>query len=635
MANKTDKMPWGEAWRINVRAIKLLNSKNRLMFPYVVIKALFGTAFSYASLFVTARLIGELAGERRIEKLIFWAAFQVVSTALFTIINGIMTNAYQVRSVNFWNNMIRIEDEKFMTMDYQDVEDQRVRDLRDQISQNRQWMGWGFSMIQWNFENLVSPVFGVLGAVAMAAGLIINKVPKESPYAFLNNPLVIAGFMVLIFLCAAISPYINGKYTERGASFSEKARYGNRAFSHFGSLRNNPDSMIDYRMYNQNAGFIRYYLTSPEASPWGHTGPVQKDNWGISGLMQIGMVFGEKLLMCVIYLFVCLKALGGAFGLGEVTLYVGAATNLVSGLTSSIVSINSFRINAKFLKDIFEFLDIPNKMYQGTLTTEKRSDIKYNVEFKNVSFKYPNSDRWALKNVSVKFEVGTKLAVVGENGSGKSTFIKLLCRLYDPQEGEILLNGVNIKKYRYDEYIALFSVVFQDFWLMSHQLGQNVAGSCDVDEPRAIKCLEDAGFGERLNELPDKLNTWLFKGFDENGIVLSGGERQKIAIARALYKRAPFIVLDEPTAALDPIAEAEIYRKFDEIVGGRTAIYISHRLSSCRFCREILVFDCGKIIQSGTHDSLISEGGKYKELWEAQAKYYEQMKQSEEDKKYL
>ncbi|MDE6639190.1 MAG: ABC transporter ATP-binding protein/permease [Acetatifactor sp.] len=339
--------------------------------------------------------------------------------------------------------------------------------------------------------------------------------------------------------------------------------------------------------------------------------------------------------MSVIYLFVCLKAWAGAFGIGEVTQYVGAVSRLASGVTGLMQMANELRVNTGFVEKIFEFLDLPNNMYQGSLTTEKRRDREYKVEFQNVSFRYPNSENWALKNVSVSFEVGSKLAVVGENGSGKSTFIKLLCRLYDPQEGEILLNGVNIKKYRYEEYMAIFSVVFQDFCLLSHQLGQNVAGSCDVDETKAAKCLEDAGFGERLGELPDGLNTWLYKDFDEEGIQLSGGERQKIAIARALYKDAPFIILDEPTASLDPIAEAEIYRRFDEIVGDRTAIYISHRLSSCRFCGEILVFEAGSVIQRGNHEELIGTGGKYRELWEAQAKYYEKSKQYEEDKKYL
>ncbi len=632
MAGKSDKLSWREAWSINLRAIKLLNSKNKLMFPYVIAKSFLGSVFGYVSLFVMARLINELAGERRVESLVFWALFQIISAAVFALINGVMYHAYEVKSSLFWLNVRRIEDEKYMSMDYCDVEDQRVRDLRDQIRQNANWAGWGFSRIQWNFEGLVSNFFNVIGAVAMSAGLLIHKVPNDSPYAFMNSPLAILGFFALIVITSAISPIMHAKNIEWNAGISESARFGNRLFSHFGFVRSNPESMADYRMYEQNS-IRKYYFWKDDT--WHVGGVCDKLYKGKGGAASIFVAFGEKLLTCVIYLFVCLKALGGAFGLGEVTQYVGAASKFISSFTWTITLLNNLRVNAKFLKDNFEFLDIPSKMYQGSLTTEKRRDRKYNVEFKDVSFKYPNSDRWALRHVSVKFEIGTKLAVVGENGSGKSTFIKLLCRLYDPQEGEILLNGVDIRKYRYDEYIAIFSVVFQDFWLMSHKLGQNIAGSCEVNEARAVKCLEDAGFGERLKELPNGIETWLGKDFDEDGIIVSGGERQKIAIARALYKDAPFIVLDEPTASLDPIAEAEIYQKFDEIVGDRTAIYISHRLSSCRFCREILVFEDGGIIEQGDHEQLIASGGRYAELWDAQAKYYEKMKQYEADKIYL
>ena len=212
---------------------------------------------------------------------------------------------------------------------------------------------------------------------------------------------------------------------------------------------------------------------------------------------------------------------------------------------------------------------------------------------------------------------------MGENGSGKTTFIKLLCRLYDPQQGQILLNGIDIRKYNYRDYMNIFSVVFQDFRLLSQTIGANVAGSADYDRARAEKALIDAGFGERLETLPKGMDTMLYKNFDDEGVEPSGGEAQKIAIARALYKDAPFIILDEPTAALDPIAEAEIYEKFNEISGDRTAIYISHRLSSCKFCDEIAVFDKGMVIQQGKHEDLLKDpDGKYSELWNAQAQYY-------------
>lgn len=319
----------------------------------------------------------------------------------------------------------------------------------------------------------------------------------------------------------------------------------------------------------------------------------------------------------------CMKALAGAFGLGSVTQYVASTAKVSGGMSGLVSNIGSMRNNTPFLELVFDFLDIPDNMYRGSLTVEKRRDRKYNVEFRNVSFRYPGCDSWALRNVNMKFEIGRRLAVVGMNGSGKTTFIKLLCRLYDPTEGEILLNGIDIRKYNYREYMDIFSVVFQDFGLLSLKLGENVAGRTDYDRARVVDCLEKAGFGARLAKLRDGTETYLYKDYNKNGIDVSGGEAQKIAIARSLYKDAPFIVLDEPTAALDPVAEAEIYSKFDEIAGDKTAIYISHRLSSCKFCDEIAVFDGGSVIQHGSHAELVADTcGKYYELWHAQAQYY-------------
>ena len=229
----------------------------------------------------------------------------------------------------------------------------------------------------------------------------------------------------------------------------------------------------------------------------------------------------------------------------------------------------------------------------------------------------------ALNGVDLKLPTGKINGLLGPNGSGKTTFIKLLCRLYDPTEGTILLNGIDIRKYDYREYISIFSVVFQDFCLPDLPLGENVAAATEYDEALARSCLEKAGFGQRLESLPQGLDTYLGKRLSKDGVDMSGGEEQKIALARAIYKDAPFIVLDEPTAALDPIAEAEIYSSFNDIVEDRTAIYISHRLSSCKFCEDILVFDKGAIVQQGSHELLVADGdGKYHDLWQAQAQYY-------------
>ena len=209
------------------------------------------------------------------------------------------------------------------------------------------------------------------------------------------------------------------------------------------------------------------------------------------------------------------------------------------------------------------------------------------------------------------------------NGSGKTTLIKIITRFYDPTEGEITLNGIDIRKFDYQEYLDLFSVVFQDFKLFSFTIAENVAASTTYDEKKVEEALKLVGFEERLRNMPDGICTYIYKDFAESGVEISGGEAQKIAMARALYKGAPFVILDEPTAALDPISEFDIYTRFDSIVQGRTAIYISHRLSSCRFCDDIVVFHEGRVVQRGNHDELIKDTeGKYYELWSAQAQYY-------------
>ena len=271
----------------------------------------------------------------------------------------------------------------------------------------------------------------------------------------------------------------------------------------------------------------------------------------------------------------------------------------------------------------FEYLDMPSEMHYGKIPTEKRSDNIYDIEFHNVSFKYPGSDEYAIKNLSFRFKVGERVAVVGMNGSGKTTMIKLLCRLYDPTEGYITLNGIDITKYDYEDYLALFAVVFQDFRLFSFTLGENVACEKDYDKSKVLQCLDTAGLEERLKQIDRNLDAVIYKDFDDDGIEISGGEAQKIAIARALYKDAPFVILDEPTASLDPLAEYEIYSRFNNMVKDKTAVYISHCLSSCRFCDKIAVFHEGKMIQFGSHEKLLeNKDGKYYELWNAQAQYY-------------
>lgn len=335
----------------------------------------------------------------------------------------------------------------------------------------------------------------------------------------------------------------------------------------------------------------------------------------------VGSVFGTG-VTGICYFFLTLMAAHGSLAVGGLVRYVACFQRLTTSIQAIIRDSQNYLLVARRQSSTFEFLDSKGKLYRGKLPVEKRSDNEYEVEFRNVSFRYPGSDEYALRNFNLKLKIGEKMALVGKNGSGKTTMIKLLCRLYDPTEGEILLNGIDIRKFDYQEYMQLFSVVFQDFSIFDFSIAQNVATSSEYAPEEVKDCLERAGFGERLAELEQGIETYVGEQYDD-GVTMSGGECQKLAIARALYQDSPFILLDEPTAALDPVAEFEIYSAFNEMVGSKTAIYISHRLSSCRFCNDIVVFDAGRIVQRGSHEELMGQQGDlYHELWEAQAQYY-------------
>ena len=246
------------------------------------------------------------------------------------------------------------------------------------------------------------------------------------------------------------------------------------------------------------------------------------------------------------------------------------------------------------------------------------------ITFENVSFTYPYQKVQSLKNVNIIIRKGEKISIVGENGAGKTTFVKLLLRLYEPSEGRILLNGVDIKQIKYRDYIKLFSTVFQDYKLFAFKIGDNVTAldRSKLYNNQVLKCINDAGLNAKVKNLDNGIDTYLYNIYDENGIELSGGEAQKLAIARALYKDSPVVILDEPTAALDPRAEYEIYTKFMTLVESKTSIFISHRLSSTKFCDRVIVFKDGRIVESGSHSELLKSEGYYAKLFNMQAQFY-------------
>lgn len=621
MSNNTNKKTsFAAAFKNNLRAWKILFKPCKGIFVSIFLSAFTAAASPLVTIWFSAQLLNELAGSRNPAALRNWVLLTLGATAGIMLLNAILQHWREAEESTFYAKMQSVFGKKRLDMDFPNADSQRVYELQSQIWQSQNFTGYGLRQSIEIFRSGCNALFQIIGGIGLSLGLFFAKIPQASGLGFLNSPLFTVGFIALLFAAALAAPVCATKGNSYWERNDEQGTFGNRVFGYFSSASSNRARMADMRFYKQQA-IAEYYLEKNNTFSMKST--FAQYAKGPMGLLIALSSCVSAFLTGLIYLLVCIKAWAGAFGLGTATQYIGSVTSFFGGFSELMKCIGVMRINSSFLDTVFELLDTPNTMYQGSLTTEKRSDIQYDVEFRDVSFKYPGSEAYALRHVNMKFKVGSRLAVVGMNGSGKTTFIKLLCRLYDPTEGEILLNGINIRKYRYDDYMKIFSVVFQDFQLLALPLGQNVAASQTYDAARVLDCLNKAGFGEKLAKMPRGLDTYLYKSVDTEGVDVSGGEAQKIAIARALYKDSPFIILDEPTAALDPIAEAEIYSKFDEIAGDKTAVYISHRLSSCKFCDEIAVFDSGSVIQQGTHSDLLAdESGKYFELWNAQAQYY-------------
>ena len=615
---KDKKTTWGKT----LRSFKLWWSIS----PRLIIVGLFSTLVEalkpLVPLYFTARLVNEIAIGSNIDQIRFWA---IILVSLIFIINliGSLINRWQEGEESLISHHLKkLYSNKFFQMDFQSIDAASIQHLRYQIEQNDNFSGWGMRQSINVMKKAMKAIFTIIGALALSLQLFLTPIPQiESQFQLINTWYFSLLFILIVVGLTILSPSLQNKGDKYWAMASEGAKFGNRLFSFFGfKMFYELERATDMRMYRQD---LLSLDKLSEDKVFGLDGELAGYARGPMGLYKAASQAIASILMGIIFLYVGIKAWAGAFGVGEVTQYVGALLALSNGVSLLVESLGLMDNNSEFLGTSFEFLDIENKMYQGSLTVEKRSDRKYEIEVRNVSFKYPETDQWALKNVSMKFNIGERLAIEGANGSGKTSLIKLLCRLYDPTEGEILLNGIDIRKYDYKEYMSIYSVVFQDFKLFSLPLGENVGVSIDYNKDRVYKVLEEAGLSINEDKFTQGLDTYLYKDVSESGIEVSGGEAQKIAIARALYDDAPFLILDEPTASLDPIAEAEIYQQLNQIVGDKTAVFISHRLSSCRFADRIVVFDKGQIKEVGSHEELVGEkDGKYYELWNSQAQYY-------------
>lgn len=425
--------------------------------------------------------------------------------------------------------------------------------------------------------------------------------------------------LALLLLCGvqlALSSRINRRSTQKKIELNQGNDHSNSVANYLVNVMLEERRADDIRI-----GHLDHFLDVQFGKAMEHFLPMYLDFARFSAITDGKNALLSLLSNFAAYLVIGARALYGVLPIGDVLLYAGSVTRAMSDLQTFLATGSEFDYINSYLSTYEDFIAQPSMAYDGTLPIEKRDDGQYEFAFHDVSFSYPGTNILVLEHVTLSFAVGEKTALVGRNGAGKTTLIKLLCRLYEPTSGYITLNGIDIRKYSYKEYTQAFSVVFQDFHLFSLPLDENIAAGTEIDEAALQSSLAKVGLTDRVQQLPQGVRTRLYNN-NGSGVDLSGGEAQRTAIARALYKDAPFVILDEPTAALDPIAEAEIYKQFSQMTAGKTAVYISHRMSSCKFCDRIIVLDHGRIAEDGTHDTLLANHGIYANLYETQAQYY-------------
>lgn len=585
------------------------------LIPLTLTSGVTKAALPFVNLYFSSRIIDILSTTREMKTLSLFVALALAINLFLFITSRTLENRYYMSRGLLYNKERGEVIRKLYTLDYEKLESPAFQTLLHKHQEAMDKAGSSLYRLSWMLSHWVS------GATTLAFALVLLfpllKISFKGGETFVESPWFAVALFAAIGVAVGIILIISRKISKEWFRLSEQYMGLDRLYDYYTEM------IADYKTGKEIRTYQEQLIIEKDATQ-------QLLNEGIaiqkkiasnsakssSLIAIIGAVIGFG-----IYLFIGLKGLIGLFSIGSLVCYTGSFMQVVQGVTAIANTTGQIPQIIPTLDYYFDILHTESGKQAGTLLPQM--DTPVSIEFRNVSFKYPESETYALKNFSIKLENGEKLAVVGRNGSGKTTFIKLLCRLYDPQEGEILLNGVNIREYDDAAYRQLFSVVFQDFSMFSFPLAQNVSVADTYEEARVWACLEEAGIADDVRGMEQQLDTYLYKDVEETGVEISGGEAQKLALARALYKNAPFIVLDEPTAALDPIAEYEIYSKFNRLVGDKTAIYISHRLSSCRFCKHIAVFQQGELVQLGTHEELIRDpSSAYYELWNAQAQYY-------------
>lgn len=532
-----------------------------------------------------------------LQKIIFLVALILGINFFGNILNGI-ANWIKNLSQEWFNEYFQVKiNQQSMSVDFECTEDSKVLDQMNKAKEGMDWYSGNVCGILDQFFSIITNIAALIGVIAIL---------------LFSSPLVI----IFQILSVVFFSFFNKKIKTIEIESFKNLSKSNRIFGYLFFELSDFSYGKDIRLYDATNLFN--HLSSKHLDDQTN---IWKERSIKSKKQYYKMNFSNLVCTILVFSYIGLKVIKNFITIGDFSMCVTASNDFTNCCQAIVQSIQEILKRSNYVNEYLKFMEYPVALPKGTKSVDLNKT--HIIEFKNVSFKYPRSDKYVLKNVSIKIPNAQHLAIVGLNGAGKTTFIKLLCRLYDVTDGEILIDDINIKEYSDDEYRKLFAVLFQDFKLLAFSLKENIAFSPDVPDSQIDDVLKLAGLYDDAQKLPQKNDTCIYKSFDESGVELSGGQKQKTAIARALYKNSPIVILDEPTAALDPLAEAEIYEGFNKMVGGKTAIYISHRLSSCKFCDQIAVFSEGNIKEYGTHDQLMKiPDGIYKEMFTTQAKPY-------------
>ena len=599
-----------------LRLLRLLHGLDAALLPAMVAGALSKVVATYANLFLTALLVnGLLAREWRTSVV---AAASIVAVSLVCGVIGRVAEFHRSHGAMVAEAAFRVlTRKKALCLDFE-VAASPAFQARIAALDETMRVKEGLSMIPTAYFRQLTSLLSLAACASLMVALVAASPAVGGALGVVTSPVASAALLggaLALLLCgqAAVSE-LSRRVTERFSSSDgareREAMYfydiigGSRADGKVERVYDMADMLLDAHAKTSYEG-ARFF----EAWRQGNRRVAMASN-GVNGAFVVAS-----------YVLVAAKVLAGAITIGAFTQYAGALAQVGSAWSELVQANNDLREHCSYLREFLDVLDLPEASERGSIPPEKRDDGEYELAFDHVSFAYPGSDEPVLKDVTLKLGLKRKMAVVGPNGAGKTTFIKLLCRLYHPTEGTITLNGIDIEKYDEDEYRDLMAPVFQDFKLFAFPVWENLAAGYPRDDERLWEALRQADADGFVRTWPQGLETLLYKDLGD-GVEPSGGQAQKLALARALYKDAPVVILDEPTAALDPLSEAEVYAGFDRMVAGKTALYISHRMSSCRFCDDILVFDEGRVVERGSHEELLATGGLYARLWRSQAQYY-------------